>query len=282
MPFTLAHPAAVLPLLRRPFVPAALVAGAMAPDVPYFLAAVGISTTSRQDWYGPLLVNATQTHSPWGLLVDLPFAIGLVALYSMLRAPLTALLPAGLGLPAPDPRPKAQYALWLLLSALIGIATHLVWDYLTEAEFLPSRLLQYGSTAFGLAAIGWYLWRHRDRLRTQAGTTARLRPAMRWTAVALLVAAPVLGAAVLVPSDYNAYRTVTEVDYEHPITVDHGNSSTETTYPTTTVQAPWGTVAEGVLTGAAKRAGASFVIALLLYATAWHLFPTAARHQLLR
>lgn len=290
MPFTLAHPAAVLPLLRRPFVPAALVAGAMAPDVPYFLAAVGISTTSRQDWYGLLLLNATQTHSPWGLLVTLPFAIGLVALYWMLRAPLAALLPSRLGLPASDRRATVQYALWLPLSALIGIATHLVWDYLTEGEFLPSRLqqssivggltgpriLQYGSTALGMAAIGWHLWRNRDRLRTQAGTAARLRPGIRWTVVALLVAAPLLGAAVLARSDYNASRMVTEADYNHPITVDHGNGVTETTYPSTTVQAPWGTVAEGVLTGAAKRAGGSFAIALLLYAAAWHLFRTRA------
>ncbi|MEV0803512.1 DUF4184 family protein [Kribbella sp. NPDC050281] len=35
MPFTLAHPAAVLPLVRRPLVASALVAGAVAPDLLY-------------------------------------------------------------------------------------------------------------------------------------------------------------------------------------------------------------------------------------------------------
>ena len=35
MPFTLAHPAAVLPLCRRPLVASALVAGAVAPDLLY-------------------------------------------------------------------------------------------------------------------------------------------------------------------------------------------------------------------------------------------------------
>ncbi|HEY3557859.1 MAG TPA: DUF4184 family protein, partial [Kribbella sp.] len=35
MPFTPAHPAAVLPLIRRPLVASALVAGAVAPDLLY-------------------------------------------------------------------------------------------------------------------------------------------------------------------------------------------------------------------------------------------------------
>ncbi|WP_277682019.1 DUF4184 family protein, partial [Saccharomonospora azurea] len=49
----MSHPAAVLPLLRRPFVPAALVAGAVAPDLPYFLTTLGVSETGPHDWYGP-------------------------------------------------------------------------------------------------------------------------------------------------------------------------------------------------------------------------------------
>ncbi|MEV0893740.1 DUF4184 family protein [Promicromonospora sp. NPDC050262] len=36
MPFTLSHPAAVLPLLCHPFSAAAIGAGAVAPDLPYF------------------------------------------------------------------------------------------------------------------------------------------------------------------------------------------------------------------------------------------------------
>lgn len=78
MPFTLAHPAVVLPLVRRPFVPGALVAGAMAPDLPYFLGAAGIASTRAGDWYGVFL-NATETHGPLGLLLNLPFALALTA-----------------------------------------------------------------------------------------------------------------------------------------------------------------------------------------------------------
>ncbi|WP_326698407.1 DUF4184 family protein [Streptomyces sp. NBC_01754] len=297
MPFTLSHPAAVLPLMRRPFVPSALVAGAVAPDVPYFLAALGLSETSAQDWYGPLL-NATQTHSlDVGLLVNLPSSVGLVIAYRMLRAPVTALLPSGLGLPEPERTTglpaKARYTMWLLVSALIGIASHAVWDAFTQGDFLVvqvkalhtsalgglsfARLLQYASTVFGLAAVGRYLWSRRGRLRTEGGTAARLAPLTRWSVVAVLVVAPLLGGAVDAPHDFKAYRYETDVDYSRPTTVDLGDGSSTTTYPSKTVQAPWGTLAEGVLTGAAKRAGASFAVALLLYSAAWQIGAVSRR-----
>lgn len=289
LPFTLSHPAAVLPLMRRPFVPSALVAGAAAPDVPYFLAVLGLSETSAQDWYGPLL-NASQTHSfGAGLLVNLPFAAGLVVVYRMLRTPVTALLPSGLGLPEPERTTglpaKARYTVWLLVSALIGIASHAAWDSFTHGDgFLVThaeplrasalgglsvaRLLQYASTVFGLAAVGRHLWRRRGRLRTDGGSVARLGPLMRWSVVTVLVVAPVLGGAVDAHNDFNAYRCVTEVDYSRPTTVDLGGGASDTTYPSKTVRAPWGTLTEGVLTGAARRAGASFAVALLLYSAA--------------
>ncbi|MFE3598440.1 DUF4184 family protein [Streptomyces sp. NPDC059142] len=295
MPFTLSHPAAVLPLMRRPFVPAALVAGAMAPDVPYFLAVLGVSETSAQDWYGPLL-NATGTHTPGlGALTALVWALGLVAAGRLLRAPLAALLPAGLRLPEPGrtngARAGARYVLWLLVSALIGIASHVAWDAFTHGDgFLvthvpllrapvvggltAARLLQYASTAFGLAAFGWYLWQRRGRLRVHgdgAGTVARPRPFVRWGVVTLLVAAPLLGGAVHAREDFHAHRQVTEVDYGRPVTVDLGDGASGTTYPSRTVPAPWGTLAEGVLTGAAKRAGASFAAVLLLYSVLWQI-----------
>lgn len=252
MPFTLAHPAAVLPLMRTPLVPAALVSGSMAPDIPYFLTAAGLTSTSADDWYGSFL-NATHTHSPSGLPIDLLYAVALVAAYWTVRAPITALLPPSLSLPAPE-RPtslsaKTRYGGWLLLSALTGIATHLLWDALTDADFAPGRLLQYASTAFGLAAVGWFLWKRRAQLRTADDTTRHLSTAMRQLVVALLIAAPLLAGLALARDDHNAYRTVEQVDYS--------------------------AVAEGVLTGAAKRAGASFAIALLLYAATWHL--TASR-----
>ena len=238
MPFTLAHPAAVLPLLRHPFVPVALVAGAMAPDAPYFLTAVGIRSTRAGDWYGSFL-NATTTHSLSGLPIDLFYTAVLIAAYWLLRAPIAAL-----GLTLPRTRPNI---LWLVASAVIGVGTHLLWDFLTDADFLPApRLLQYASTAFGLLAIAWYTWTRRTTLRSPADAThpdfdPRLGPTARRVVISLLVAAPVLTAAVLAPGDYNDYAAVSDT---------------------------WTGVAEGVLTGAVKRAGAALVIVLLVYAVA--------------
>jgi hypothetical protein len=254
MPFTLAHPAAVLPLLRRPFAPAALVAGSMAPDLPYFLRAAGISSTAAGDWYEPLL-NATHTHSLSGLPIDLLYAVALVIAYWTMRAPIRALLPSGLALPQPEQSAsKARYAGWLVLSALIGVATHLLWDAFTDTDLPAQRLLQYASTAFGLTVVTWHLWHHRhrhlhcdrdrDRLRTREDRTRHLTPPTQRAVLALLIAAPLLGAAVLAHRDYTDYRTDS---------------------------AAWTAVAEGVLTGAVKRAGASFAIALLLYAAAWQV-----------
>jgi hypothetical protein len=237
MPFTLAHPAAVLPLLRHPFVPVALVAGSMAPDAPYFLTAAGITSTSADDWYGAFL-NATTTHSLTGLPIDLFYTAVLIGAYVLLRAPITAL---GLALPKLG-RPNV---LWLILSAVLGAGTHLLWDFLTDADFVPvPRLLQYASTAFGLVVIGWYLWKHRSQF--QGETT--LKPGLRRTTIAALIAAPVLGAVVLAHSDFVAYREATDT---------------------------WTAVAEGVLTGVIKRAGAAFAVALLLYAATWRLATTS-------
>lgn len=104
MPFTLSHPAAVLPLLRPPFVPVALVAGAMAPDVPYFLGTLGIPL-SAGDWYEPFL-NATTSHSPLGALtVSLPVTLALAAGWLLLRGPVTELLPRPAPHPASAPHP---------------------------------------------------------------------------------------------------------------------------------------------------------------------------------
>ncbi|WP_436980987.1 DUF4184 family protein [Streptomyces sp. enrichment culture] len=297
LPFTLSHPAAVLPLLRPPFVPAALVMGAVAPDVPYYLGELGVAATSSDDWYEPLL-NATTTHGPLtGLLVNLPMALLLVLGRRLVRGPLVALLPARVRVgppataPGPGPLDRARYAGWLVLSAVIGIATHLAWDAVTHGDgFLVtraallsepvlggltvSRLLQTLSTVLGLALIARHLWRRRHRTRAghrETGDGAgRLSRPVRLTVLALLALATALGVAAGARADVDAFRYTTVVDHEHPVTRVFEDGTSETTYPTTTVRAPWGTFAEGVLTGAAKRGGAAFTTALLLYGTAWH------------
>ncbi|MEV8390612.1 MULTISPECIES: DUF4184 family protein [unclassified Streptomyces] len=294
MPFTLSHTAAVIPLLRSPFVPAALVMGTMAPDVPYFLQALRITLTAGA-WYEPFL-NATTSHSPTGALtVTLPFALLLVAAYRLLWGPVIALLPPHLAISAPAPphgmAEKARHAAWLVLSALIGIATHLLWDSLTHvdgyaAAWLPflrasgpgglsvARLLQHASTAVGLAALGVHLWRRRNRPRPlRSDARPSLTRAARWSATAALMLAALLGAAAHTGGiDY--YRQVTVEDTSRPIVREVNGKVTEITYPTRTENAPWATVAEGALSDAAKGAGASLAAALLVYAAGWHLHRT--------
>jgi len=205
----------------------------MAPDTPYFLTAIGIRSTHAGDWYGSFL-NATTTHSLRGLPIDVLYAVVLVGAYWLLRAPITAL---GLTLPGLG-RPNVG---WLAVSALVGAGTHLLWDFLTDADFVPApRLLQYASTAFGLIVIACYAWNHRAQLRSP-DTTPHAPSTTRRIVIGLLIAAPLLAAAILAPADYLNYQEAS---------------------------ATWTGVAEGVLTGAVKRAGAAFAIALLLYALA--------------
>ena len=153
MPFTLSHPAAVLPFLRDgrsrgPWVASALVAGSIAPDVPYFADSL-VRGTFR---YG------LATHAVWGVpTVDVAIAAALAAgWHGLLREPLVALLPprwadAADRLTAPAGRPPdARAAAWFALSAAAGAATHVGWDAFTHGGRLGERLLPVlGSTVHG-------------------------------------------------------------------------------------------------------------------------------------
>ncbi|WP_158609633.1 DUF4184 family protein [Cellulomonas triticagri] len=211
MPFTLAHPAAVLPLARRPLVPAALVAGSLSPDVPYFVPL----PRSAGTWYEPF-VNATTTHAwPGALSVAVPTGLLLVGLWWVVRGPARDLLgvhrdaaaPASRALPTTHaPRALAR----TVLSVALGVLTHVVWDSFTHGDGVvvqhvawlreplvgsvtAGRVLQHTSTAVGLGALAVVavraLRRHRTRLAVDRGRVAVL--------VGLAVAAAV-GATVAV------------------------------------------------------------------------------------
>ncbi|MCX4238605.1 DUF4184 family protein [Streptomyces sp. NPDC020707] len=209
MPFTLSHPAAVLPLMRRPFGRAALVAGAVAPDMPYYVVTTGLPV-SAQSWYEPF-TNATTSHTALGAAtVSLPYALALWALFRAGRRPTASLLPATGPSPLPPRTAGApiRRAGWIVASALIGIATHLAWDafthhdgfFVTHAPWLTSplagsltwaRALQHLSTIGGLAAIALYVWRGRarlltDRVRAGLSDTPRSRAVLAVALLALL------------------------------------------------------------------------------------------------
>ncbi|NIK60359.1 DUF4184 family protein [Kribbella shirazensis] len=93
MPFTLAHPAAVLPLFRQPFVVSALVAGAVAPDLLYVGPLYRIAT---QYIHGNFTLTLTHkvTSALW---LDPLLKLLLLAVFNLvLKRPLVALAPPAL------------------------------------------------------------------------------------------------------------------------------------------------------------------------------------------
>ncbi|MCH0539863.1 DUF4184 family protein [Streptomyces sp. MUM 203J] len=221
MPFTLSHAAAVLPGIRRsgagrgPLVASALVLGSFAPDMTYFADSVLPGAMS----FGAV------THSLWGVLtVDAVTAGALAGLWLTVREPLLALLPGrwrgGLhallrGSPWRERRPVAL-AVWFYVSAVLGSATHVVWDLFTHPGRWGTRALpvlaetmggfpvytyvQYGSSALALLLLGWYVYGGLRRAPAGAAGdgAAEPPPALtrrgRWLAVGVLAVCVAAGA----------------------------------------------------------------------------------------
>ena len=199
MPFTAAHPAAIVPLARGPLLLSALVAGSLAPDVPYYLYDL------------PHPVSARFTHTWTGsLLADVPLALVIIAGLYVVAAPAAALAPTPLRgrLAAVLPR-RSWLSPWLPVSAWLGALTHVAWDMVTHERGARAprgaglrgagvdplhQALQHGSTVLGLAVLAivlvrWY------RHATHPAPPPGLSPAAR---IAVLAAASlvVAGAAV--------------------------------------------------------------------------------------
>jgi membrane-bound metal-dependent hydrolase YbcI (DUF457 family) len=150
MPFTLAHPAAILPLRHVRFLRTApLMIGAVTPDVPYYLP-LGPS--------GHPLRLGLDTHSfVSSYSVDLALGTALLLGVVLLREPLTVLLPSrarSLCLEALEPfRRRATEWLFAPLAILLGVWSHLLWDSFTHAEgWAVRRIPALGNTV----TIGWY------------------------------------------------------------------------------------------------------------------------------
>jgi hypothetical protein len=169
MPFTLAHPAAVLPLRGRARLRMApLIIGAMTPDLPYYVPA-------RFGHLGP------ETHTAVGAFTTC-LLLGYAALLAVfvLRRPLTALLSARtrwlcLRALAPFAARPVEWA-FAGVAILVGVWTHLLWDSFTHSDGWAVRrvaalsapvsfgsysaelchVLQYLSSALGLALLTWW------------------------------------------------------------------------------------------------------------------------------
>lgn len=197
MPFTFAHPAAVLPLLRRAgLVPAALVFGAMVPDAEYFVL---------------LRPERTISHTALGVLVQgLPVGLALYALWvGLWRAhlvelwPWTARLVGAAGAAAPPW--TLRHGAGVAASIVLGAFTHLLWDAATHehgalVEHVPAlsatwltlgdeavsgyRVLQHGSTLVGFGALALYALARARRAEPTPAAAPAWRAAAALTSIA--------------------------------------------------------------------------------------------------
>jgi len=198
MPFTFAHPAAILPLRRSRFLQTVpLIIGSLVPDVPYFF-----PTRFGREF--------PDTHTIYGSFSTcLPLGVALLVLTLILREPLTVLLGARarwICLRSIE-RFNARPLHWpiALLSIVIGSWTHIAWDSVTHQtgwtasrvaalsapvsifgwDTETSHLLQYLSSVFGLVALA--LWFRSLLKRVPATvTTDQARPRARWLLLALI------------------------------------------------------------------------------------------------
>ncbi|NCT83242.1 MAG: DUF4184 family protein [Comamonadaceae bacterium] len=224
MPWTFAHPAAILPLRRlcpRWLSLPALILGAMAPDLSYY---VGMHGKWR-----------AFCHTPEGVLtVCLPVCLLLLALLRRFAGPLTVLLAEPHRALVrcqlqPSPHPAWRALAVAMLSVLIGATTHLLWDAFTHggqwgAELLPlleeplptamdrqfhvAHLLQHLSTVLGVVALA-LVYRRTLRGRPPAAPSP-LDGQRRRLLLACLAAAGAVGAAsawALTPATLPAYAS---------------------------------------------------------------------------
>jgi hypothetical protein len=126
MPWTFAHPAAVLPLRKvfpRRLSFCALVVGSMSPDFPFYFGSFAMSR---------------KAHTLGGLFaICLPSGLALIAIIRVLHKPIAGLFPSPhrqrlLSL-APLPNVfKPSGFFWVSIALLVGGLTHLVWDSFTH------------------------------------------------------------------------------------------------------------------------------------------------------
>jgi hypothetical protein len=226
MPFTLAHAAAALPFRRLHLVWSGLVIGTFAPDLEYFV------RFSPNDGYGHTLVGA--------LVLSLPLAIATLWLFhTFVKIPLLELLPEKFGRRLNSHARRFQFGgaarfTLIVVSILVGMATHLLWDSFTHqntwlyrrwpllreplgATFLRTvpiyKVLQHASTVVGLGALLiWLLFWFRGAEVSTVSEPTRIPGARKLlifvvvTAIALLASATRAVAATGIHPSHLAFK----------------------------------------------------------------------------
>jgi hypothetical protein len=207
MPFTLCHPAIVIPLHRyasRLTSLPALIIGSMAPDFVYFFS-LGISGSFSHSLLGILMYCL-----PVGVLVYIVY-------YALVRQPFLAWLPSEI-----SARMKWQIqwplrstrAVWVVIvSLLIGASMHIVWDAFTHDNTvvvnrigllrslvsvggyqLPLfKVLQHASSLLGFIVIAIYAYNWLASTEPDAKYPSPLSKTQRLLALAAVGVAAIAG-----------------------------------------------------------------------------------------
>ena len=211
MPFTFAHPLAVVPIARTKLAFSALVVGAMSPDFEYLI-------RMRQSIH--------DAHLLIGLLVFcLPASLLMLWLWhGLLKRPLLELLPRGqqgVLLPYRDRFSFGSPKQFLLhcVAILIGAATHVGWDSFTHQwgwpvqqsgwmqelvipmpvgePIAPHKAMQYASSLGGMGLLLLIYWRRfRRRERQSAEFSPQFAGRVRLRICMLMVFGAVVPAAI--------------------------------------------------------------------------------------
>ena len=166
MPFTPAHPAIILPLIRsRYFSATGLIAGSMSPDFEYFF---------------KMSVSSVHSHTAAGLLYfDLPVTILISLLFHLVvKKNLIYNLPLLLqkkfqALLEMDLIKYLKEHFWIfLMSALLGAASHVFWDSFTHNNsFFVRTLPFYRGTHIPFDGVRYPLFYALQHISTWIGLT---------------------------------------------------------------------------------------------------------------
>ncbi len=157
MPFTLSHPAAIVPLyllLRRYLILSALVVGSMVPDFHYYL---------------PFHLTRSMTHNYFSIIwFSLPMGLITLLIFDwFIRYPLIEIMPSRLRTSllvyqkAGNIFRKGIFGR-VILSLLLGAFSHIFWDNLCwyhGRRLMPYDWVQIINSIFGAIILAWFCWR---------------------------------------------------------------------------------------------------------------------------